>query len=161
MENTSSTPVCCNCQVVEGEKPHPANYRGCRHAKDELQRKKLQRTPKPTTGKVFSNTVTPGVSFAAGLRGGASQEQRSLPRELPVAVKTEARKASVPAPVQQQKTGQSFQACHLSSQPFDNMFNVVTDVQQIMTEVSGALSQDEKIMAIPKIVFNVMNQDGH
>jgi hypothetical protein len=40
-ENTSSTPVCCNCQLVEGEKPHPANYRGCRHAKEEMQKKKL------------------------------------------------------------------------------------------------------------------------
>jgi hypothetical protein len=67
-ENTTSTPVCCNCQLVEGEKPHPTNYRGCRHAKEELQKKKLQRAPKPTTGRVFSsNTVTPGVSFAAAL----------------------------------------------------------------------------------------------
>jgi hypothetical protein len=41
-ENTTSTPVCCNCQLVEGEKPHPANYRDGRHAKEELQRKKLQ-----------------------------------------------------------------------------------------------------------------------
>jgi hypothetical protein len=28
--NTSSTPTCCNCRLAEGEKPHPANYRGCR-----------------------------------------------------------------------------------------------------------------------------------
>jgi hypothetical protein len=41
------------------------------------------------------------------------------------------------------------------------MLKVVTVVQQIMTEVSGALSQEEKIMAITKIVFNLMNQDGH
>jgi hypothetical protein len=76
-ENTLPTQVCCNRQMVEGEKPHPANYRGCRHAKEELQREKIQRAPKPTTGRVFSsNTVIPGVSFAAALRGGASQEQR-------------------------------------------------------------------------------------
>jgi hypothetical protein len=105
-ENTSSTPICCNCQLVEGEKLHPANYRGCRHAKEELQRKKLQRAPKPTTGRVFSsNTVTPGVSFAAALRGGASQEQRPLTRQIPVAVTPEARKSSFPAPVQGQETG--------------------------------------------------------
>jgi hypothetical protein len=48
--NTSSTPTCCNCRLVEGEKAHPANYRGCRHAKDEMQKKKVQRTPKNTTG---------------------------------------------------------------------------------------------------------------
>jgi hypothetical protein len=41
------------------------------------------------------------------------------------------------------------------------MLKVVTVVQQIMREVSGALSQEEKIMAITKIVFNLMNQDGH
>jgi hypothetical protein len=121
-ENTSSTPVCCNCQLVEGERPHPANYRGCRHAKEELQRKKLQRAPKPTTGRVFSsNTVTPGVSFAAALGGGASQEQRPLTRQLPVAVPPQARKSSVPALVQGQKTGQSVQAPNVSSHPFDNM----------------------------------------
>jgi hypothetical protein len=55
--------------MVEGEKPDPANYRGFRHAKEELQKKKLQRAPKPTTGRVFSsNTVTPGVSYAAAHR---------------------------------------------------------------------------------------------
>jgi hypothetical protein len=38
-ENTSSTPACCNCQLPEGETAHPANYRGYRHAKEELQKK--------------------------------------------------------------------------------------------------------------------------
>jgi hypothetical protein len=41
-EKATSTPVCCNCQLAEGEKAHPANYRGCRHAKEELQKKKPQ-----------------------------------------------------------------------------------------------------------------------
>jgi hypothetical protein len=40
-ENAASTPECCNCKLLEDEKPHPANYRGCRHAKEELQRRKL------------------------------------------------------------------------------------------------------------------------
>jgi hypothetical protein len=35
-ENAASTPACCNCQLAEGEKPHPANYRGCMHAREEL-----------------------------------------------------------------------------------------------------------------------------
>jgi hypothetical protein len=39
-ENASSTPACCNCQLA-GEKAHPANYCGCRHAREELQKKKL------------------------------------------------------------------------------------------------------------------------
>jgi hypothetical protein len=33
-ENAASTPACCNCQLAEGGKPHPPNYRSCRHAKE-------------------------------------------------------------------------------------------------------------------------------
>jgi hypothetical protein len=33
-------------------------------------------------------------------------------------------------------------------------------VQQIMTEVSGAQSQEEQIVAITKIVLKLMNQNG-
>jgi hypothetical protein len=44
---------------VEEEKPHPANYQGCRHTEEEMQKKKSQRT---TMGRVFSfNLTTPGV----------------------------------------------------------------------------------------------------
>jgi hypothetical protein len=55
-------------RLAEGENPHPANYRGCRHAKEEMQRKKSQRTLRTTTGKEFSsNLTTSGMSFAAAL----------------------------------------------------------------------------------------------
>jgi hypothetical protein len=74
-ENTSSTPTCCNCPLAEGEKLHPANYRG-RHEKEEMQKKKSQRTPRTTTGRLFfSNLTTKGMSFAAALRG-KTEEQR-------------------------------------------------------------------------------------
>jgi hypothetical protein len=36
--NASSTPACCNCRLADGE-----NYRGCSRAKEELQKKKLQK----------------------------------------------------------------------------------------------------------------------
>jgi hypothetical protein len=88
-------------------------------------------------------------------------EQRPLPRQHPVAVPPKARKSCVPTPVQEQKTGQSVQASHVSIQPFDNMLKVVTIVQQIMTEVSGAQSQEEQIVAITIIVLKLMNQNGH
>jgi hypothetical protein len=56
--------------LAEGEKAHPANYRGCKHAKEQLQKRKTQRTPKTTKRSVFSsNVTTPGASFAAALRG--------------------------------------------------------------------------------------------
>jgi hypothetical protein len=51
-ENSASIPACCNCQLAEGEKSHPDNYRGCRHARKELQRRKAQRAPKTATGRV-------------------------------------------------------------------------------------------------------------
>jgi hypothetical protein len=41
------------------------------------------------------------------------------------------------------------------------MLRVVTVVQQIMTEINGAVSEEEKIVAITKIVLNLMKQDGH
>jgi hypothetical protein len=52
-ENAAYTPACCNCQLAEDEKPHPTNYWGCKHVREELQRKRSQRTPKTTTGRVF------------------------------------------------------------------------------------------------------------
>jgi hypothetical protein len=60
--NASSTPACCNCQLAEGEKAHPANYSGCKHAREEVRKRKPQTTPKPTAGRVFSsNSVKPHV----------------------------------------------------------------------------------------------------
>jgi hypothetical protein len=89
-----------------------------------------QRTPKTTTGRVFSNIITPA-------------------------------KQNIRAPALQQLTGQSVQAPLVNSQPLDNMLRVVTVVQHIMTEVSGAMSEEEKIVAITKIVLKLLNQNGH
>jgi hypothetical protein len=103
-ENKSSTPACCNCRLEEGESPHPAKYRGCRHAKEQLKRKKSQKTPKTTTGRVFTSTPsTPDVSFAAALRGTRDQHQGPQGAQGPAA----AEKPSSPTSVPQQKTGQS------------------------------------------------------
>jgi hypothetical protein len=66
-ENATSTPACCNCKLLKEEKPHPANYRGCWHAK-EPQKRKSQITTKITMGRLFSsNHTTTGVSFAVAL----------------------------------------------------------------------------------------------
>jgi hypothetical protein len=51
-----------HCHLAEGEKAHPAKNRGCRHAKEELQKRKLQRTPKTKTGRVFSSNLTTQAS---------------------------------------------------------------------------------------------------
>jgi hypothetical protein len=41
------------------------------------------------------------------------------------------------------------------------MLKVVTVIQQIMTEVSGAQPQEQQKVAITKIVLKLMNQNGH
>jgi hypothetical protein len=66
--------------LAEGEKPHSANYQGGRHANEELQKKKSQRTPKTTTGWAFSN-----LTIAAALRCSTAQQQPQA-RQVPVAV---------------------------------------------------------------------------
>jgi hypothetical protein len=40
------------------------------------------------------------------------------------------------------------------------MVKIITVVQQIMTELKGAVSEEGKILAITKIVFNLMNRNG-
>jgi hypothetical protein len=147
---------------VEGEKPHPANYRGCRHAKEELQKNKSQKTPKTKTGRVFSsNITTAGVFFAAVLRGSTAQQQQPQARQVPVAHTPTEVKFSTSVSGQQQNAGQSVRAQTVDSQPFGNMLRVVTALQQIMTEFNGAVSEEDKIVAITKIVLNLMNQNGH
>jgi hypothetical protein len=47
------------------------------------------------------------------------------------------------------------------SLPPDNMLRVVTVVHQIMTEFNGAVSEEANIVAITKIVLNLMKQNGN
>jgi hypothetical protein len=107
-----------------------------------------------------SNSITPGVSFAAALRGSAEQQQQPKTNQVPVTSPARGIK-HIPAPALQQETGQSVKAPNVNSQPLDNMLRVVTAVQQIMTEFNGAVSERDKLMAITKIVLNLMQQNGH
>jgi hypothetical protein len=82
--NAESKPTYCNCKLGDGEEPHPSNYRGCRHAKEELQMRRAQIAPKPATGRVFSSKyTTPNVSFAAVL--GTKMQQQQIPQPVPQA----------------------------------------------------------------------------
>jgi hypothetical protein len=81
-----STPACCNCKLAEGEKPHPSTYRGCNHAKEEVRRKKIPRTPKPSTGRAFSSKcTTSSMSFVEALQSKADQTQQSHPSQAAAA----------------------------------------------------------------------------
>jgi hypothetical protein len=52
--NTGCTLSCCNCSLVEGQKPHPASYQGCSHMKGELQRRRVHQAPKESLGGRYS-----------------------------------------------------------------------------------------------------------
>jgi hypothetical protein len=107
-ENTSSTPTCCNCRLVEGEKPHSANYRGCRHTKEEMKNKKSQRTPRTTTGRVFSSKLTNlRMSFAAALRGKTEEQQQPRTHQVAGPETMEHRVHAASPQHGQQRAGQS------------------------------------------------------
>jgi hypothetical protein len=153
-ENAFSTPACCNCQLAERETAYPANYHGCKHAKEEMRKKKPQGKPKTTTGRVFATKfINQSVSFAAALRGHA--EQKTNEEENGSASKRD----SVQTNTKQQQTGQSVPAPSISNEPEDNMIRVVTAVRQIMRELKGAASEKAKIMAIINIVYNLLHED--
>jgi hypothetical protein len=61
---------------------------------------------------------------------------------------------------QQKESGQSAQASNVSNASLNNMFRVASVVQQIMTRLNDAMSEEEKIVAITKIVLQLMNSNG-
>jgi glutamate mutase epsilon subunit len=70
----------------------------------------------------------------------------------------------VPVPFHQheQHAGQSVGAPNINSLHLDNsMLRIVAAIQQFMTEFNGAMSEEEKIVTITKIVSNVMKQNDH
>jgi hypothetical protein len=149
--------------LAEGEKIHPTNYQGCRHAKEEMQKKKSQRTPKTTTGMEFStNLITPGMCFAVVLRDKTEKQQQPQTHQVAGPVTMEPRVPAALPQHEQQKTGQSVWAPNVNSLSLDKMLKVVvTVVQQIMTESNGSVLEEAKILAITKIVLNLMEQNGH
>jgi hypothetical protein len=152
--NNAFTTACSNCKLVHGEEPHPSNYPGSSDAKEEIRRRKAQRTQKNTKGNMFSsNYTTPVLSFAAALRNNTEQQQQPYLHWVPVACPAAVEKPRVPAHVREQDASQSVPAPDINSLPLDYMFSVV---QQIMTEINGAVSEEERIEAITEIVLNLM-----
>jgi hypothetical protein len=149
--------------LAEGEKPHPANYRGYTDVKEKMQKKKSQRTPRTTTGRVCSsNLSTSGMSFAEALRGKTEEQRQHRTNQVAGPDTMEHRVPAALPQHEQQKTSQSVRAPNINSLSLDKMLKVVvTVVQQIMTEFNGAVIEEAKILAITKIVFNLMQQNGH
>jgi hypothetical protein len=60
-----------------------------------------------------------------------------------------------------QQVPSSVQAPNANSLSVNDMFKVVaTMFQQVMTELSGAKSEEDRIMVITKIVLKLMKQNG-
>jgi hypothetical protein len=119
-----------------------------------LLAKKSRATPKTAT-RVFSwKFATPALSLAAALRGEKSTTTPPIQQEVERPAKTQPT-----IPRAQQETNQSVQAPNVSGLPLDNMVRAVSAVQQIMTELSGAVSEQSKILAITRIVFNLMEEN--
>jgi hypothetical protein len=62
---------------------------------------------------------------------------------------------------EQQQTGQSVGAPYVNSLPLDNNMLRIVIVQQFMTEFNGAVSEEKKIVAITKIILNLMKQNDY
>jgi hypothetical protein len=101
-----SVPQCCNCTLKEGDRPHPTTYRGCRHAKEEMLRRKQHRsTPKETAGKTFTSRLTTSEqSFAAALRKGT---QHHTPQQVQPAAMKSGTQTTEQEPTQQNFSGRS------------------------------------------------------
>jgi hypothetical protein len=138
--------------MAEGEKLHSANYRGCRHAKEEMQ-KKSQRTSKTTAGSLLSSKLTtPDMSFAAALRSKTEEQQQPQTYQVAGTATIEPRVPVALPQQEQQKAGQSVRAPNANSLSLDKMLKVVvTLVQQIMTESNGAVLEEAKRVAITKL----------
>jgi hypothetical protein len=61
-----------------------------------------------------------------------------------------------------QVRSQSVQAPNANSSSLNDIFKVVAKIfQQIVTELSGAVSEEDRIISLTKIVFKFMKQNGH
>jgi hypothetical protein len=126
-------------------------------------------TPEKEVPEDTQNRNRKGVFFCPHhprrlLRGGTPRQRRSAgPSGTPRSNgrSTSSRKTVSRPQRRNKKQVQSVRAAIVNSQPLDNMLRVVSVVQQIMTEFSGALSEEDKIVAITKIVLKLMNQNGH
>jgi hypothetical protein len=61
---------------------------------------------------------------------------------------------------QQQVPSQSVQALDANSSSLNKFTAVATIFQQIMTELNGAEPEEDRIVAITKIVLKLMKQNG-
>jgi hypothetical protein len=113
-----------------------------------------------------SSHTTPGLSYAAAVLRNNTQHQQEPhpPPTVAHACPATVGKMSALPPLrhnQQQIPNQSVQAPNVNNSSLIDMFKVVTTLfQQIMTELNGAKSEENRIVPITKIVLKLMKQTG-
>jgi hypothetical protein len=98
-----------------------------------------------------SKPVKPTLSFSAAFRGHTDEQAH---KETATRLN-----GTKPTATSHQETSQSVLAPSVNNDTHD-MIRVITIVQQIMTELKGAVSEEAKVLAITKILVKLMNKDG-
>jgi hypothetical protein len=127
-----------------------------------MRKRKLQTVPKTTSGRVFSsNHTTPWLS-AAGLCSNTQQQQQThLPPSCIGPTHHSGRNECNP-PLrhnQQEVPSQSIQTRNVNNLSLNYMFNVAMVFLQIMTELKGAKSEEDRTVGITNILLKLMKQN--
>jgi hypothetical protein len=100
------------------------------------------------------------MSFAASLQGKTEEYQQPQTHQVAGPATMELRVPVALPQQEQQKADRSVRAPNINSFSLDKMFKVVlTVVQHIMTGSNGAVLEKAKLLAITKIVLNLMEQN--
>jgi hypothetical protein len=119
-----------------------------------LQRRNAKRAPKGSSGrKFFSKFTSPEQFYAATL----SQDNQN---QQPKAMQTERKVSDIPCCSICHSRNSSKEVCQYRLPESSNNTTVVTVVHQIMTELSEAMSQEDRVMVITKMVLNLMQENG-
>jgi hypothetical protein len=99
------------------------------------------------------------MSFAAALQGKTGEQQQPQTHQVAGPATMEPRVPVALPEQEQQKAGQSVRAPNVNNLSLDKMLKVVVMmVQQIMTESNAAVLEEAKILAITKIVLNLIEK---
>jgi hypothetical protein len=125
---------------------------GCSHSKQELQRRKNMRAVSPGSSErtFFSNYTTPGLSFAAALHSSKKYHQQQPSQHLQQQSTKHNRE------VTSQTSDQSVQAKNVNRNSMGDISVAFTMVQQIMTDLSGVATEEEKVAVITRAVFHML-----
>jgi hypothetical protein len=96
-----------------------------------MHKKKSQRRPKTTAGRLIpSKLATPGMSFAAALRGKTEEQQQPQIHQVAGPATMELRVPVALPQQEQQKAGQSVRASNVNTLSLDKRLKVVVTVVQ-------------------------------